>query len=528
MKIRLHNIALAHDANVERALPAAIAERAGTAARDIEEFTIVRRSIDARQRRVQLIFSVDVTLNTDAIDWAAVRAERTPEIDRPEIRSGSAPLPWRPVVIGAGPSGLFSALLLAEHGYRPIVLDRGGSVDQRIGAIKRFLGQRRPDPECNVLFGIGGAGTFSDGKLTTSLSHPWLRFVLEVLVDCGAPAQILIDAKPHIGTDLLCRVVARLVDRIERAGGEVRTGVRVDRFVQRDGRLVELTTSAGSLRTDIGVVAIGHSAPDTWRQLARSGVLLAPKPFQLGIRVEHPQQWVDRRQYGEAAGNPALGAAEYKLTTRVAGTPVFSFCMCPGGETIPTVNQSNRLALNGMSQHARDSAFSSSGVVVTLTPEVCGATDWESALAFRSRIEKRCFEAGGEDYTAPGQQLIQFASGQSSASALPRSSYRLGVVPTRLDEILPRCVSVPLRAALPVFDRKMPGFLHPQALALAPESRASSPLAIVRDKTTFESTTVSGIYPVGEGAGRAGGIMSCALDGLKAATRIIERHAPPG
>ncbi|MDD5309818.1 MAG: FAD-dependent oxidoreductase, partial [Deltaproteobacteria bacterium] len=375
--------------------------------------------------------------------------------------------------------------------------------------------------------GLGGAGTFSDGKLTTSLGHPWIPAVLRVLVECGAPADIEIDARPHVGTDVLGGVVTRLVSRIEAAGGAVRTSVRVDGVGLSGGRVDSLETPGGRVEARVVVLAIGHSARDMWTMLARTGIGLEAKPFQMGIRVEHPQAWLDRTQYRSAAGHPALGAADYRLATRVRGVPVFSFCMCPGGETMPTVNEAGHLALNGMSRSVRDSAFASSGLVVTLEPDVYGGRDLASCLAFQRAVEAACFAAGGRDYTAPAERLADFAAGRDPGTRLPVSSYPLGVRAARLHEILPPFVAGPLRAALPSFDRSLPGYLHKDALALAPESRASSPIRIVRDAATGGAPGASGLYPVGEGAGHAGGIMSSALDGLNAARRIIERFGPP-
>ncbi|MCK9462130.1 MAG: NAD(P)-binding protein [Proteobacteria bacterium] len=527
MILRLHGVTVPHDAELPSAVERAVRARLGASARRLRGLRIARRSVDARQRDVKLVFAVDVDLEGDSnpkIEDAAAPPQRVPL----SVRPGTAALGAPPVVVGAGPSGLFAALLLAEHGFRPLLIDRGGDVSERRTALRAFGESRRPDPECNALFGLGGAGAFSDGKLTTSTGHAWIREILGVLAECGAPQEILTDARPHVGTDLLPGVVSRLVARIVAAGGAVRTRLRADGFAVSDGRLAGLLTKEGRIDAEVAVLAIGHSARDTWAALAKCGVRLEPKPFQLGVRAEHPQAWVDARQLGTAAGHPALGAAEYKLAARPDGIPVFSFCMCPGGETMPTINEPDHLCLNGMSENARGSPFASSGLVVTLRPELYGGRDLESCLAFVRGVEARCFAAGGSDYSAPGQRLASFARGDAKRPGpLPATSYSLGATPALLDTVLPGLVVEPLRRAMPLFERSMPGYVHPDAVLLAPESRASSPVRIARDPRTRESGSLPGLFPVGEGAGYAGGIMSAALDGLRSAAAIIERFAPP-
>jgi hypothetical protein len=524
MPIRLHGLRLPVDADPDRAIPALLRERLGDAAGGRWRWTVARRSIDARKQPVRFVLSVDVEL--DGAPPEASGLLPPPPEETPAPDPGAEPLSGPPLVVGAGPAGLFAGLLLAEHGYRPLIIDRGGTVAEREAALDRFRRTRDPDPECNALFGLGGAGTFSDGKLASSQDHPWVRHVLRTLVVCGAPAEILVDARPHVGTDLLGAVVARLAARIEAAGGSVRTGVRMDGLRLRGGELAGLETSAGFLPCPVAVLATGHSARDTWLALERDGLTLQPKPFQLGVRAEHPQAWVDRRQYGASAGHPALGAAEYKLTARVEGVPVFSFCMCPGGSTMPTVNEAGHLCLNGMSASRRDSPCASSGLVVSLRPEDLGLHTPADCLAWVRSVEAACFAAGGADYTAPAQGLVDFLRDRASPIP-PAASYPLGVRSVRLDEVLPAAVVRALRPALRTFDRRMPGYLHPEALLLAPESRASSPLRLTRDPETREAVGGPGLYPVGEGAGYAGGIVSAALDGLKSAARVIGKHSPP-
>jgi uncharacterized FAD-dependent dehydrogenase len=312
---------------------------------------------------------------------------------------------------------------------------------------------------------------------------------------------------------------------IIRQGGEIRTGVKVTGILINNGSVTGVMTGEGSFKTGTLIMATGHSARDTWDMLQNAGVNIIPKPFQMGLRIEHPQDWLDHQQFGDGAGHAALGAAEYKLATRIKHVPVFSFCMCPGGQTIPTVNEKNHLCINGMSMHKRDSKFSSSGIVVTLDPAVYGGKDLDSCMRFVRSVEQKAFTAGGSDYTAPAQSLSALLDDRVDSS-LPQSSYAPGITPVDLNTVLPPFVMSRLKKALPVFNQKLPGFLQDQAVAIAPESRASSPVRIERDKESRESN-IAGLYPAGEGSGYAGGIMSAALDGLNTAVKIISSFAPP-
>jgi hypothetical protein len=523
-RYHLSNLTLRHDADWRQELPRQVSRALGGRHVQAQELRIVRRAIDARRRPPSFVYTVelDIPEELDGLPaHLALATQRAPMAVEP----GQRPMACPPVIIGAGPAGLLAALLLSEHGYAPRVLERGGDVAARQASLSLFARTRQPDPECNALFGLGGAGTFSDGKLGTGVRHPWREEVLRLLVDCGAPDEILIDAKPHVGTDVLSGVVEKLRQRIVQGGGTVETGVRVDDLLVSDKGRLEVRTALGRVDAEVVVLACGHSARDTWEMLARRGFHLQPKPFQMGIRAEHPQSFINEARYGRPAPS-ALGAADYKLAGRSGQVPVFSFCMCPGGETMPTVNEPEHLSINGMSLHARASAFSSSALVATLEPNVYDGRDLAACLQFQRRVEKACFRAGGANYSAPAQRLRDFAMGVASTS-LPACSYRLGVAPARLDELLPPFLANPLRDALQQFDRQMRGYLQDDALALGVESRASSPVRIVRDPVTLEAVGVQGVYPVGEGAGYAGGIMSAALDGLNAAARIIEKFRPP-
>ncbi len=524
MIFRLHGIRLRYNRDSVSALKIRILQHLSLKEDELVSFTLVRRSIDARKKPVCLVYTVDCVTTRDVVHRDIQPPEEALALN---VIIGKEPLADSPVVVGAGPAGLFAAYMLAKHGYRPILLERGEAIEQRIADIEAFKQTRVPNPESNVLFGLGGAGTYSDGKLTTSLSHPIVGVILQTLVEVGAPERILTDAKPHIGTDLLQGVVTNLAAKIEEMGGKLITGTRLTGLKHQNGQLTGVVTTSDRIDTRIAVLAIGHSARDTWDMLESTGVEVVPKPFQVGVRVEHPQEWLDRLQYGEGAGHPALGAADYKVTARMNNIPVFSFCMCPGGHTIPTVSEPEHLSVNGMSYHKRNSPFSSSGIVVTLPPDAYGATDKASALNFVRTLEQNCFKRGGEDYTAPAQKLTDLLEGRAT-TRLPQSSFVFGLVPTSFDTLFPRCILDPIIKALPVFDRRLPGFIHPDSLAIAPEARASSPLRITRDKETRESVSLKGLYPAGEGSGYAGGIMSAALDGINAALKIMAQYKPIG
>lgn len=524
MTLRINGLTVSVNDPIKQALHQAIKQTLGPFSSQLKDFSVVKKSIDARGKTVKLIFSVDVHVKDEHLIPETI-AKRSKSLEKLEIPSGQTRLQHPPVIIGAGPSGLFAGYLLALHGFQPLLIDRGGDIDERVSAISDFMKTRLANPENNILFGLGGAGTFSDGKLTTSLNHYWLRNVLSILVSAGAPQEILIDAKPHIGTDVLRTVVTNLVNKIETLGGIVKTGVTLNNLSIQNQKLYALDTSIGTIPATAAILGIGHSARDTIEMLFKSKVAMSPKPFQMGIRAEHPQSWLNTLQYGKFAGHPNLGTADYKVTARIDKTPIFSFCMCPGGQTIPTVNEPNQLCINGMSNHARNSDFSSSGVVVTVKPTDFGGSSIAKCLSFIRTIEKNCFVAGNRNYDAPAQRLNDLKNGKLSKS-LPKTSYPLGVQSCAIHRLLPDFVSKKIQAALPLFEKSLPGYLQSEAIALAPEARASSPIRIERNPQSRQSTTIDGLYPVGEGAGYAGGIMSCALDGMTTARTIINHYKP--
>lgn len=539
MPLLMRNIPLGLDES-EEVLPARAARRLKLPTDAIRVWSVVRRSIDARSDTVQLMYNVELALDSHRGEQRLARRlhradvsllEAKPEV---ELRLGDEPLGGRPIVVGFGPAGMFAALHLAEHGYRPIVLERGRAVrDRHVDVMKRFWRERDFDPDSNMLFGEGGAGCYSDGKLRTRIRDPRVSDVLAALYRHGANPDILIDARPHIGSDKLPMICRRIRERIEALGGEVRFDHTVEGFDLRDGRLRQLRLrDGGSVQLEDGagatpvVLAVGHSARDTFRSLHAAGFELRVKPFQVGVRIEHAQEQINRWQYGSAAGHPRLGSAEYRVVAkgRGGGHDVFSFCMCPGGQIVPCNESAGLLAVNGASRAGRSGPFGNSGLVVTLGRNDVGENPM-SVLDQLEAWERRAFESGGGDYRAPAQRASDFVAGRRSEGEIV-GSYPLGCTWCELRKVLPESVASSLAKALAQLDRRMPGFAGPEALLVAPETRASCPIRIVRDVETRVSQSAENVYPVGEGAGYAGGIVSSAVDGLRSAEAIMARFAP--
>ena len=508
----------------------------GIGAADLLGYAIERRSFDARDRNdIKVVYSI-------AAELAGTLAKKPPEsiagVVVPEpgysFPAGALPLESRPIVVGCGPAGLFCALLLAENGYRPLVLERGDDVDARGRAVSSLLDDGLLDPESNVQFGEGGAGTYSDGKLNTTVTDDSARNrkVLDEFVEAGAPPEISYSNKPHIGTDYLVEVVKALRRKIESLGGEVRFRTRVDSLVLSGGRVTGVVLADGG-RLDSGtvVLAVGHSARDTFRYLAEAGVAMERKPFAIGLRIEHPQEMVSRRQYGESWRHPDLPVADYKLTYRSSsGRGVYTFCMCPGGYVINSSSETGLVACNGMSDFARNSRNANSAVVVTVRPEdfaasgaasgaANGAGDVLEGVEFQRRWERLAFEAGHGGYELPIETFADFAAGRRpSALGGVEPSIKGRYVLADLNACLPPFVAEAIKEGVPAFDRKLRGFGRPDAVLSGVETRTSSPLRILRGDD-FQSP-LRGLYPCGEGAGYSGGIMSSAMDGIRVAEAI--------
>ena len=507
-------------------------KRLGVSARSLH-FRLYKRSIDARKRdEIKLVWTVLVEskmpLPSSVCQKGELRMLETAEIDQ---ACGNERLSAPPLVVGMGPAGMFAALLLARRGYRPILIDRGDCVEERAKSVERFRLTGVLDTESNVQFGAGGAGTFSDGKLVTRVHDPRCQLVLETVCHFGAPKEILTLAKPHIGTDVLRIVVSELLSEIERLGGRVIYRCCLRDFEERgDGEIVA-HTSLGEMRVGAVILAVGHSARDTYKTLIADQYMIEAKPISVGVRVEHLQTDIDRALYGNFAGHPRLGPAEYTLSDTRSERGVYTFCMCPGGEVMAAASESEGLVVNGMSYHARDGKNANAAVLVSV-----GTNDFEpvdgnlalGAINFQRTIEQNAFRAGGGDYFAPVMRVDEFLHGKRmSASERIVPSYRDGRVrQADFSKVFPRFVTDSLRYALNSFARKIEGYDAPDAILTAAETRTSAPLRILRDAQTLTAIGHPLVYPCGEGAGYAGGITSAAIDGIKIAEAIIGRFAP--
>jgi len=530
--LRLTEVRLALD-HPDGALTAAILKRLGIPAADLLGYTIFRRAYDARKKSdIVLTYTVDVEVSHEAEVLARLRDDRqvspTPDTTyRPVARASEARTGGqRPVVIGSGPCGLFAALILAQMGFRPILLERGKQVRERTQDTWGLWRKGRLDPESNVQFGEGGAGTFSDGKLYSGIKDPQhrARKVLTEFAAAGAPAEILYVSKPHIGTFRLVTVVEHLRASIAALGGEIRFRSRVADILIEAGQVRGVVLEGGEqIATAHVVLAVGHSARDTFRMLQRRGVFIEAKPFSIGVRIEHPQSLIDSARFGKFAGHPLLGAADYKLVHHCAnGRSVYSFCMCPGGTVVAAASELGGVVTNGMSQYSRNERNANSAIVVGITPEDYPGypNDQLAGMDFQRRWEERAFTAGGGSYAAPVQHVGDFLAGRpSTAPGAVIPSYTPGVHWTDLSACLPDYVVTAIREALPAFDRKIRGFAMDDAVLTGVETRTSSPIRIKRGED-LQSINTRGLYPAGEGAGYAGGILSAAVDGIKVAEAL--------
>ena len=500
-------------------LPAVTAAKLRIPVSDIKDFEVRRKSVDSRKKPyIQFVYTVD--FDTDKKLHIPKKLSSDISIvnigsERPSPPSpGSLLLASRPVVVGMGPAGLFAALELAKSGYRPLVLERGPAMNGRIDAVERFRKNRILDPEANMLFGEGGAGTFSDGKIGTGIKDSLIREVLKEFRDAGAGDDIMYLAKPHIGTDVLREVIVNIRKKIESLGGEILFDTKLERLVIDAGCLkaIEITGSKTSetrrIAADALILAIGHSARDTFSMIHASGLSMQQKPFSIGVRMEHPQALIDESQYGrENAGK--LPPADYRINYKASnGRGVYSFCMCPGGEVVVCSTKDGELCVNGMSNRKRDSGTANSGILCDVRTEDFGSDDVLAGVRFQEKYERLAFKNGGGDFTAPSCSMEAFLNGTSESA--------------KVTDSLPDFAAEAIREAVPDFARKIHGYDDPSALVTAVETRSSSPVRIIRDE--HGESNIKGVYPAGEGAGYAGGITSAACDGIRAAWHIIEQY----
>jgi uncharacterized protein len=514
----------------EEDLRPALLQRLGIGSDDLLDFTLFKRSYDARKKSSELcfIYTIDFKVADEAALLRRFPDDRhlgaAPDVSYKVVGHAPEGLNERPVVVGFGPCGIFAGLLLAQMGFKPIILERGTEVRQRTKDTWGLWRKNVLNPESNVQFGEGGAGTFSDGKLYSQIKDPKFhgRKVLHEFVKAGAPEEILYVSKPHIGTFRLTGVVENMRQQIEALGGEVRFQQRVTDVLIDNGQLQGVVLDSGEqINSKHVILALGHSARDTFRMLHSRGVYMEAKPFSVGFRIEHPQSLIDRARLGKYAGHPKLGAADYKLVHHAKnGRSVYSFCMCPGGTVVAATSEPNRVVTNGMSQYSRNERNANSGIVVGITPEDYPGGPL-AGIELQERLESLAYVLGGSNYEAPAQLVGDFIAGKaSSALGSVEPSYKPGVKLVDLADALPAYAIEAIREALPAFDKQIKGFAQHDAILTGIETRTSSPLRITRD-ATLQSLNVKGLFPAGEGAGYAGGILSAGVDGIRIAEALV-------
>lgn len=539
MTLRLSNLRLPFDHN-DNELLQGIARKLKFPPGEIRDLRLIRKALDARKKHqtISYVYTVDFELGQkgklEQAEKKLLAKLNNPDLKQiepmvdPALEPGKVPLGNRPIIVGAGPAGIFAALTLAAYGYKPLVLERGRDAETRNADVERFWQEGNFSPVSNVQFGEGGAGTFSDGKLTTRTHDPRIRRVLEAFVEAGAPEEILYLHKPHIGTDILRQVVQNLRRELINRGGQIRFEAQVTDVIIEKGKVTGvIVNGTAEIRGQAVILATGHSARDIYRLLHKKGAELQAKPLAVGVRVEHPQELIDTAQYGKFAGHAKLGAADYQLVYKneELSRAAFSFCMCPGGWVVAAASEEGGVVTNGMSNYRRDSGVANSALVVSVSPKDYPGNDPLAGIRFQEEMEHKAYTLGGRDYKAPAQSVGDFLTGKATTDIedLQLSTYNPGVKPGDLHECLPGYVSTMLEEGLADFGRKIKNFDMPKAVLTGVETRTSAPVRIIRGED-FQSPGIEGLFPCGEGAGYAGGITSAAVDGIRTAEAVITKH----
>ncbi len=527
--LRISNIKLGIDEDLSK-IKDLVLKKLKIKEKDLEKYYIFKESIDARKRgRIDFVYTVDVKVkNEESILSKGVKdVIKLKETRYLDVKMGKETLKSRPVIIGSGPAGLFASLVLAQRGYNPLMIERGLDVDNRSRDIEKFWEKREFKNNSNVQFGEGGAGTFSDGKLTTRIKDIRCRKVLEELVNFGSPDEILYSYKPHVGTDILIDVVRNIREEIKRLGGEVKFDSLVTDIEISNGNIKSVTINDNEkIETEVVILAIGHSARDTYKMLHKRNVSITQKPFAIGARIEHPQTLINKSQYKEFFDHKRLGAADYRLVEHTSNErTAYTFCMCPGGSVIASASNEGEVVTNGMSEHKRDKDNANSGFLVNVKPSDFGSDDPLAGIYFQEKYERLAYDLGGKNYNAPVQLVGDFLNDKVTKEiGTVDPSYKPGYAFVDLRECLPEFVTNSMKEALVKLNNKLDGFSMHDAVLTGVETRSSAPVRIVRDETTLESISVNKLYPCGEGAGYAGGIVTAAVDGIKCAEKIIEQY----